>query len=293
MLDGRTRRPRLRMPHEDGQRRAASMAIARRRAAPNSLSRGHSRAGDTMGRSDPIRLRPASRCVCGLCPIHAETAPAECRSRERFCAVLLAVTAGVAASTPKARTRLARFWLMVVNDLAPPATTSRWSSPAWQPSASGPAAIGLLRAPVLVGGLLDELAKSTATAATRRRTRRIVFALAAVLATITIFGTLIAQSIRVWINERTARTAEANLVTGLINTAVEGLGAEKTVSRVGRPVTLTPRAIGEHREPGHPHHRRVAGSKSRRGDDCNRGPGRLDRPSKPRSPISRCASARS
>ena len=61
------------------------------------------------------------------------------------------------------------------------------------------------------------------------------------LAVITIFGTLVAQAIRIWINERTARNAEASLVTGLINTAVEGLGTEKKVSRIGRPVTLAPR----------------------------------------------------
>ena len=42
--------------------------------------------------------------------------------------------------------------------------------------------------------------------------------------------------IRVWTSERQTRTAEQGHVTDLINKAVEGLGAEKTVSRIGRPV---------------------------------------------------------
>lgn len=40
-------------------------------------------------------------------------------------------------------------------------------------------------------------------------------------------------------NSRQTRTAEENLITGLINKAVEGLGAEKRVSRRGRSVSWT------------------------------------------------------
>ncbi len=110
--------------------------------------------------------------------------------------------------------------------------------------------IGLLRVPLMVGGLLDDLRASTADAGDPEQTRRIVFALAAVLAVITIIGALVAQAIRIWINERAARNAEASLVTGLISTAVEGLGAEKKVSRIGRPVTLAPREVDDPANPG-------------------------------------------
>ncbi len=95
--------------------------------------------------------------------------------------------------------------------------------------------IGLGGVPGTIPKLLDQL---EANAGDAEATRSIIFALASLLAGITIFGTLVAQSIRVWINERTARTAEANLTTGLLNTAVEGLGADKKISRIGRPVRL-------------------------------------------------------
>ena len=56
--------------------------------------------------------------------------------------------------------------------------------------------------------------------------------MAAVLATITIFGTLIAQSIRVWTNERQTRTIEQGHVTDRLTRAIEQLGAEKTARRI-------------------------------------------------------------
>jgi uncharacterized protein YjbI with pentapeptide repeats len=46
--------------------------------------------------------------------------------------------------------------------------------------------------------------------------------------------------IRVWTTERQTHTAEQGHVTDLINKAVEGLAAEKTVSRIGRPVAFRP-----------------------------------------------------
>ena len=45
--------------------------------------------------------------------------------------------------------------------------------------------------------------------------------------------------IRVTTTERQTRAAEEGLITERINTAVQGLGAEKKVDRIGRPVTVT------------------------------------------------------
>ncbi len=44
--------------------------------------------------------------------------------------------------------------------------------------------------------------------------------------------------IRVWTTERQTRTAEQGHMTDRISKAVEQLGAEKTVDRIGRPVTI-------------------------------------------------------
>ncbi|MBP7242274.1 pentapeptide repeat-containing protein [Amaricoccus sp.] len=98
--------------------------------------------------------------------------------------------------------------------------------------------IGLWRVPNLVGDLLQDLKGATATGDSNA-TRNIIVALTAVLGGIAIIGTVIVQSIRVWINERTARTAEENLTTGLINKAVEGLGAEKQIDTFWRVVRYT------------------------------------------------------
>jgi hypothetical protein len=90
------------------------------------------------------------------------------------------------------------------------------------------AAIGLLRVPLLVGDLLDQLRQK---ADDPEATRGIVVAMAAILATITIFGTLIVQSIRVWTSERQTRTVEQGHVTDRLTKAIEQLGAEKSVKR--------------------------------------------------------------
>ena len=62
----------------------------------------------------------------------------------------------------------------------------------------------------------------------------IALLLGAVVAAATIPFTLL----RTWINERTATATEQGLITDRINTAVEGLGAEKEVNRIGRAVTV-------------------------------------------------------
>lgn len=49
-------------------------------------------------------------------------------------------------------------------------------------------------------------------------------------------ATILYSSIRVWINERTATATEEGLITDRINKAVQGLGAEKTVNRLGRTI---------------------------------------------------------
>jgi hypothetical protein len=68
--------------------------------------------------------------------------------------------------------------------------------------------------------------------------RAFVYGLAALTGALAILATIPFQFVRVWINERTAATGEQNLITDLINKAVAGLAAEKTVSRIGRPVAF-------------------------------------------------------
>lgn len=60
-------------------------------------------------------------------------------------------------------------------------------------------------------------------------TRNLAYAFAALAGALTIMATIPFQLIRVWLNERTARTNEQSHITDQINKAVEGLGAEKTV----------------------------------------------------------------
>lgn len=95
--------------------------------------------------------------------------------------------------------------------------------------------IGLWQVPNHVSELLASLTKSVADD-NADQTRAAIVALAAVLGGVAVIGTLVVQAIRVWINERTTRTAEENLTTGLINKAVEGLGTEKSVSMFWRVV---------------------------------------------------------
>ena len=60
-----------------------------------------------------------------------------------------------------------------------------------------------------------------------------------------LLGVLVAAStvpfalIRVWINNRTINAAEQGLITDRINTAVTGLGVEKTVKQTGPDGTTT------------------------------------------------------
>lgn len=96
--------------------------------------------------------------------------------------------------------------------------------------------------PALIGGVLDLLQDSIGAGGENpRRTfgiRNLAYAFAALAGALAVFATIPFQLIRVWINERNTYNAEQNLTTGLINTAVEGLGAQKAVSRLGRTVTL-------------------------------------------------------
>lgn len=66
--------------------------------------------------------------------------------------------------------------------------------------------------------------------------RNYAYAFGALAASMAFLATVPFQLVRVWINERTARNAEENLTTDLINKAVEGLGAEKEVNRLGRDI---------------------------------------------------------
>ncbi len=105
-------------------------------------------------------------------------------------------------------------------------------------------AIYIWRIPGLIGDLLvivrAEIADPAAgSAANSASIRNLAYAFAAFTGTLAILATIPFQLVRVWINERTARTGEENLTTDLINKAVEGLGAEKEISEVWRTVRHT------------------------------------------------------
>ncbi|WP_424927609.1 pentapeptide repeat-containing protein [Amaricoccus tamworthensis] len=85
----------------------------------------------------------------------------------------------------------------------------------------------------IVGDLLAQMREPDPTA-DKSQTRNIAVAIAAFAGMLAVLSTVPFRLVRAWINERTAKTQEATHITGLINTAVEGLGAEKTVSRIGR-----------------------------------------------------------
>ena len=97
------------------------------------------------------------------------------------------------------------------------------------------------RIPPLIGALLSQL--TAALSGTARGTstpddvRSYAYAFAAVAGSLAFLATVPFQLARVWINERNARNAEENLTTDLINKAVEGLGAEKTIKRRGEETT--------------------------------------------------------
>ena len=62
--------------------------------------------------------------------------------------------------------------------------------------------------------------------------RNLGYALAAILGALAILATIPFQIIKIWVNERTAHTAEQNLITKRLTDAVQMLGAEKTVKQV-------------------------------------------------------------
>ncbi|MGI3166388.1 pentapeptide repeat-containing protein [Pseudooceanicola sp. 200-1SW] len=68
--------------------------------------------------------------------------------------------------------------------------------------------------------------------------RNIGYTAAVLIGVLAATATLIFSLIRVWTNERTTRATEEGLITDRINKAVEGLGAEKKVDQIGRPLTI-------------------------------------------------------
>ncbi|MCA1334833.1 pentapeptide repeat-containing protein [Pseudooceanicola marinus] len=68
--------------------------------------------------------------------------------------------------------------------------------------------------------------------------RNIGYTAAVLIGVLAATATLIFSLIRVWTNERTTRATEEGLITDRINKAVEGLGAEKKVDKIGRPVVI-------------------------------------------------------
>ena len=78
--------------------------------------------------------------------------------------------------------------------------------------------------------LLGEVLKETEpTDENTERIRNLAYAFAALAGALTLMATIPFQLIRVWLNERSARTAEQGHITERITKAVEALGAEKTV----------------------------------------------------------------
>ncbi|WP_147125415.1 pentapeptide repeat-containing protein [Shimia ponticola] len=59
--------------------------------------------------------------------------------------------------------------------------------------------------------------------------RNYAYGIAAFVGVLAASATLFFQPIRLWLNERSAQTAEQGMITDRINKAVEGLGAEKTI----------------------------------------------------------------
>lgn len=59
--------------------------------------------------------------------------------------------------------------------------------------------------------------------------RNLAYAFAALAGALTIMATIPFQLIRIWLNERSTRTAEQSHITDQINKAVEGLGAQRAV----------------------------------------------------------------
>ncbi len=68
--------------------------------------------------------------------------------------------------------------------------------------------------------------------------RNLATGVAVLLGALAAAATLVFQLVRVWTTERATTATEEGLVTDRINKAVEGLGAEKSVSRVAREVVL-------------------------------------------------------
>jgi hypothetical protein len=90
-----------------------------------------------------------------------------------------------------------------------------------------------------VAELVDRLRRAAFDAETKPDDlRNYAYAVAALIGVLAASATIFFSVIKVWINERSARGAEEGLITDRINKAVEGLGAEKTVSRIGRPITI-------------------------------------------------------
>lgn len=61
--------------------------------------------------------------------------------------------------------------------------------------------------------------------------RNYAYGIAAFVGVLAASATLFFQPIRLWLNERSAQTAEQGMITDRINKAVEGLGAERVIKR--------------------------------------------------------------
>jgi len=93
-----------------------------------------------------------------------------------------------------------------------------------------------LNVPLLVDRLTVEI-NTSKTDKQPENLRNLAYAIATLIAVLAGSATVFFSSLRVWMNERNTRATEQGLITDRINKAVEGLGAEKTIYRLGRDLS--------------------------------------------------------
>jgi hypothetical protein len=90
---------------------------------------------------------------------------------------------------------------------------------------------------IAVARLVDRL-RTGANDLAPEEAKNLAYGIAVLLGAVVAAATIPFTLLRTWINERSTTAQEQGLITDRINKAVEGLGAEKEVSRIGRPITV-------------------------------------------------------
>ena len=93
---------------------------------------------------------------------------------------------------------------------------------------------------IAVARLVDRLRIGAAGDLTPEDAKNLAYGIAVLLGALVAAATIPFTLLRTWINERSTTAQEQGLITDRINKAVEGLGAEKVVSRIGRQVFVRP-----------------------------------------------------